>query len=531
MYEKTIRIALAGRQITADASNLGYRDEKNSSKLVFEGFEAYPGTQIYANVKLPEESAFYVEVTRGEYQPPPSFYRRSGKVLLSLSIQTEDSKELFHTNTLEFDVLQTLTAASKAGNEPVYIPVFGHVFYDQDGRRMPQRQKVKFSNAITDSPSDDMTVIHGIQGERGKAATIQVGTVLTGEEGTAASVINVGNETDATFQFVIPRGATGLTGPKGETGPQGEKGDIGPQGPKGEQGLQGLTGETGPQGAKGDTGPEGPKGEPGPQGPVGETGPQGPQGEVGPQGPKGDPGLDGEGAYTAAASSGYTGTEEEFNAALAGMPEHQSDQSAHVSTAERDGWNGKLSPANIKAGTNITVTASGNDVTISSSASGESISLINNLTTASAGQGALDAVQGKILNDSKADTNHNHAGVYQPVGEYLTAEADPTVPAWAKAANKPSYTAAEVGADPAGSSAGVQTNLSAHTGNQSNPHNVTAAQAGAVPISGTTMSGALKAIANAAVETAQMRNIYAGTADMTAGTSELATGTIYLMYE
>ena len=258
---------------------------------------------------------------------------------------------------------------------------------------------------------------------------------------------------------------------------------------------------TSPQGAKGDTGPEGPKGEPGPQGPVGETGPQGPQGEVGPQGPKGDPGLDGEGAYTAAASSGYTGTEEEFNAALAGMPEHQSDQSAHVSTAERDGWNGKLSPANIKAGTNITVTASGNDVTISSSASGEPISLINNLTTASAGQGALDAVQGKILNDSKADTNHNHAGVYQPVGEYLTAEADPTVPAWAKAANKPSYTAAEVGADPAGSSAGVQTNRSAHTGNQSNPHNVTAAQAGAVPISGTTMSGALKAIANAAVET------------------------------
>ena len=50
MYEKTIRVALAGRQITADASNLGYRDEKNSSKLVFEGFEAYPGTQIYANV-------------------------------------------------------------------------------------------------------------------------------------------------------------------------------------------------------------------------------------------------------------------------------------------------------------------------------------------------------------------------------------------------------------------------------------------------------------------------------------------------
>lgn len=31
---------------------------------------------------------------------------------------------------------------------------------------------------------------------------------------------------------------------------------------------------------------------------------------------------------------------------------------------------------------------------------------------------------------------------------YLTAETDPTVPAWAKAANKPTYTASEVGALP-----------------------------------------------------------------------------------
>lgn len=34
----------------------------------------------------------------------------------------------------------------------------------------------------------------------------------------------------------------------------------------------------------------------------------------------------------------------------------------------------------------------------------------------------------------------------QPKGNYLTAETDPTVPAWAKAPNKPTYTAAEVGA-------------------------------------------------------------------------------------
>ena len=37
---------------------------------------------------------------------------------------------------------------------------------------------------------------------------------------------------------------------------------------------------------------------------------------------------------------------------------------------------------------------------------------------------------------------------YQPKGSYLTSETDPTVPAWAKAATKPSYTADEVGARP-----------------------------------------------------------------------------------
>lgn len=34
----------------------------------------------------------------------------------------------------------------------------------------------------------------------------------------------------------------------------------------------------------------------------------------------------------------------------------------------------------------------------------------------------------------------------QPIGNYLTSESDPTVPAWAKAATKPTYTASEVGA-------------------------------------------------------------------------------------
>lgn len=42
-----------------------------------------------------------------------------------------------------------------------------------------------------------------------------------------------------------------------------------------------------------------------------------------------------------------------------------------------------------------------------------------------------------------APGDHSHS-------QYLTGESDPTVPSWAKAESKPTYTAGEVGADPAG---------------------------------------------------------------------------------
>lgn len=49
----------------------------------------------------------------------------------------------------------------------------------------------------------------GIPGKDGNAATIQIGTVQTGEPGTQASVSNSGNENNAVFDFVIPRGEAG----------------------------------------------------------------------------------------------------------------------------------------------------------------------------------------------------------------------------------------------------------------------------------------------------------------------------------
>ena len=49
--------------------------------------------------------------------------------------------------------------------------------------------------------------------------------------------------------------------------------------------------------------------------------------------------------------------------------------------------------------------------------------------------------------DGKADTGHTHTvSDITDMPAYLTQETDPTVPAWAKAKNKPTYTADEVGA-------------------------------------------------------------------------------------
>ncbi len=49
------------------------------------------------------------------------------------------------------------------------------------------------------------------QGAEGKAATIEVGTVVTGEPGTNASVENVGTDTNAILNFTIPRGEDGTS--------------------------------------------------------------------------------------------------------------------------------------------------------------------------------------------------------------------------------------------------------------------------------------------------------------------------------
>jgi hypothetical protein len=55
----------------------------------------------------------------------------------------------------------------------------------------------------------------GVQGPQGDAATVQVGTVTTGDPGTSVSVVNSGTSGAAVLDFTIPRGDTGAAGGAG----------------------------------------------------------------------------------------------------------------------------------------------------------------------------------------------------------------------------------------------------------------------------------------------------------------------------
>lgn len=53
----------------------------------------------------------------------------------------------------------------------------------------------------------------GPTGSEGTAASVQVGSVTTGDAGTEAAVVNSGTPQNAVLDFTIPKGATGSTAP------------------------------------------------------------------------------------------------------------------------------------------------------------------------------------------------------------------------------------------------------------------------------------------------------------------------------
>ena len=91
--------------------------------------------------------------------------------------------------------------------------------------------------------------------------------------------------------------------------------------------------------------------------------------------------------------------------------------------------------------------------------------------------------------------------------------------------------ASDVGADASGSASAVQANLNAHTGNKNNPHGVTVSQIGAAPSSHTHDDRYYtEAEVNNLLNGKAPAYTY-GTGDLSAGSSPLATGVLYFVYE
>lgn len=67
---------------------------------------------------------------------------------------------------------------------------------------------------VSDSPPGP----RGEQGEKGDAATVNVGTTTTVEYGTSANVVNSGTTSAAVLDFTLPSGPIGPEGPKGDKG-------------------------------------------------------------------------------------------------------------------------------------------------------------------------------------------------------------------------------------------------------------------------------------------------------------------------
>lgn len=297
-------------------------------------------------------------------------------------------------------------------------------------------------------------------------------------------------------------GATGATGPQGEQGVQGETGATGATGPQGPVGPANvltigsvtsgkvasatITGEAPNQvlnlvlekGDKGETGDIGPQGK---TGDTGETGPQGPQGNPGADAPtitgitirQSDyhlivtmsDGTSYDAGYCRGASGAGTG---DMLASVYDPNNKHQDIFAYVDNAIKDvkvttdatPTQGSTNPVQSggvysalankldKTGDASNVTAAFTEAsTRVNVATGEKLSvLFGKVAKWFADLGSLAFKSTVAKSDLAKDVQTSLGKADSALQSYT--ESDPTVPEWAKAPTKPSYTASEVGALP-----------------------------------------------------------------------------------
>lgn len=298
------------------------------------------------------------------------------------------------------------------------------------------------------------------------------------------------------------KGATGATGPQGEQGVQGETGATGatgPQGPKGPANALTIGSVTSGKVASATITGEAPnqvlnlvleKGDKGEPGDKGATGDPGPQGEQGIQGPHGSPGADAptitgitirqsdyhlivtlsDGtSYDAGYCRGQAGAGTgDMQASVYDPNNKHQDIFAYVDNAIKDvkvttdamPTQGSTNP--VQSGgvysalaNKLDKTGDGSNVTAAFTAAstranvatGEKLSvLFGKVAKWFADLGAL-AFKDKVAKSDLASDVQTSLGKADSALQSYT-ESDPTVPEWAKAETKPSYTASEVGALP-----------------------------------------------------------------------------------
>ena len=206
---------------------------------------------------------------------------------------------------------------------------------------------------------------------------------------------------------------------------------------------------------------------------------------------------------------------------------HTNNNTIHVTADERNAWNAKLDSF---TETDPTVPDWAKQATKPSYTASEVGALPSSTV--------IPTKVSQLTNDSGFITGYT--------------ETDPTVPAWAKAASKPSYTANEVGASPSGHThddryytetevnnllAGKQDASTAINTSNIGSQSVNYANSAGSANSATNATNAGNADTvdgchvNLDPASAGIKLTYAGTGELTSGSSGLTTGHIYLQYE
>jgi hypothetical protein len=149
----------------------------------------------------------------------------------------------------------------------------------------------------------------------------------------------------------------------------------------------------------------------------------------------------------------------------------------------RDKTGAALNFRTLKGTGGIVATQVGDTVELDGTAAGAGGDVVGPAGATDEAIARYDTATGKLLQDSLA-TVDDAGNITTPGtvdGRDVSADGAALDSHIADLANPHAVTAAQAGADPAGSAATVQGNLTAHEGDTGNPHAVTAAQAGADP--------------------------------------------------